>query len=459
MITSRRSAKSGTLFGIVPMRIISIQSICSACRIRTKRYYSTNTRQWRPSAPGSLVDECQISVSGGKGGDGCVSFLREKYVPKGPPAGGDGGRGGDVYIFAQDDLRSLSHISRRTVGQRGGNGTGKMRHGRKGQDVILRVPVGTVITDMTPKLEPKVEEEVLSEEERIEQRRNETWLHYPSMRDKNEIGSYFLEAEKEYEAARARFERRKPYIDGQLDLSEPSITPMLIARGGLGGLGNPHFQSVENRSPKFATRGRNGTHSILRLELKTVADVGFVGLPNAGKSTLLNALTRAQSEVAAYPFTTLKPQLGVLPADDFSRLVLADIPGLVEGASKNVGLGHSFLKHVSRCKALVYVLDLTQSPVEDYQVLRTELAAYDKELSMKERIVIGNKADLVDQITWEETCARLLHGDPAIRALPCSAKENINLDRLIDALRRIKRDTPTSNIEHTTETSVNSMYS
>jgi GTPase len=283
-----------------------------------------------------LHDRARIEVRAGAGGNGCLSFRREAHVPKGGPDGGDGGRGGDVLLRCDDNLRDLQAFRRRAHfrAERGGHGQGSQRHGADGEPLVIAVPPGTQVT---------------------------RW-------------------------------------DGtRYDLLRPG-QEVTIARGGAGGRGNTRFKSSVRQAPRLAERGLPGEEGTVELHLKLLADVGLVGLPNAGKSSLLARMTRAQPKVAAYPFTTLEPVLGTIEADD-RQLVVADIPGLIEGASAGAGLGHDFLAHVERTRLLVHVLDLApldgSDPAENHAVIERELAAHDPRLAALPRVLALSKADLV----------------------------------------------------------------
>lgn len=289
-----------------------------------------------------FLDEVVIQVQAGRGGDGIVHFHREKYVPKGGPDGGDGGRGGDVILVVNPHLNTLSPYRyqkrfRAEDGQRGG--PNKM-HGRNGAPLRLEVPPGTVVYDAETG-------EVLG------------------------------------------------------DLTEPG-QELVVARGGRGGRGNARFVTSRNRAPRMAEKGEPGEERTLRLELKLIADVGLVGVPNAGKSTFLAAVTNARPKIAPYPFTTLVPNLGVAELDDQVSLILADIPGLIEGAHRGVGLGHDFLRHIQRTRVLIHLLDgLSEDPVADFAQINTELALFDPRLAEKPQIVALNKMDLPEvQARW-----------------------------------------------------------
>jgi GTP-binding protein len=278
-------------------------------------------------------DRTQIRLQAGKGGDGGLSFRREKYVPKGGPDGGDGGRGGDVVLRADPSLRDLSSLQRRRLVKagRGGNGRGARKHGADGDDVDLRVPVGT---------------QVLAD-------------------------------------------------DGDIvaDLTRPGAR-VVLARGGQGGRGNARFVSSTRQVPRFAEVGLPGEERDVELHLKLLADAALVGLPNAGKSSLVSRLSNARPKVADYPFTTLQPVLGTVESPDGRQLVVADVPGLIEGASEGVGLGHEFLAHLERARTLMHVIDASHPPGPQWWTIDAELAAYGAGLDARQQIVVLNKVDL-----------------------------------------------------------------
>lgn len=298
-----------------------------------------------------FVDRVRVWAKAGRGGDGSNGFRREKFVPKGGPDGGDGGNGGDIVIRVNPQLNNLQHLrySPHHHAKHGGGGRGSQCTGKRGQDEIIEVPAGTAI--------------------------------------------YRLPTNDE-NFDRAVNEELKELV---YDLTEPGKTFVLCA-GGRGGRGNVHFKSSVNQAPTRADTGRLGEKGQFIFELKSIADAGLVGYPNAGKSSLLRALSAARPKVAPYPFTTLEPTIGVLEFPDFRRITVADIPGLIEGAHEGVGLGHDFLRHIERCRLMVFVLDMAGSegrdPVEDFQKLRTELDLYQSELSKRPLIVVANKMDL-----------------------------------------------------------------
>src|SRR5688572_5453191 len=320
-----------------------------------------------------LADKARIEVRGGAGGNGAVSFRREAHVPKGGPDGGDGGRGGDIVIVADGSLRDLSGFRRGAhfKAKRGGHGEGANRHGATPEALEVRVPPGTVVED---------------------QESGDRW-----------------------------------------DMLDPGERA-LVARGGSGGRGNKQFATATRQSPRFAERGLPGEERTLELRLKLSADAGLVGLPNAGKSSLLARLTRAQPKVADYPFTTLEPVLGTLERDD-RQLVIADIPGLIEGASAGAGLGHEFLAHVERCRLLVHVLDLKpldgSDPVADHASVEAELRGYGHGLAELPRMLALSKADLVPAEEAAAAVAAWRTREPdALAVVATSAATGQGLDEL-----------------------------
>jgi GTPase len=287
-------------------------------------------------------------VRGGHGGNGVTAFRREKFVPRGGPSGGEGGRGGDVWLVADDSLNTLLHLrfNPEHNAERGRHGEGSNRSGREGADTEVRVPVGTQVLDA-------------------------------------ETGERLADLT----------------ADGQR---------WLAAKGGRGGFGNAHFATSTNRAPRYHQEGSPGEERELQLELKLIADVGLVGFPNAGKSTLISTISAARPKIADYPFTTLEPNLGVVDLGDFRTFVVADIPGLIEGAHEGAGLGDRFLRHVERTKLLLHLVDLSsqsgRDPVEDYEKINRELQAYDPQFAERPQIVVGTKVDALDE---PERLARL----------------------------------------------------
>jgi GTP-binding protein len=310
-----------------------------------------------------FIDEARIEVFGGRGGNGAASFRREKYIPMGGPDGGDGGRGGSVYAVADENINTLVEYRfvKRYQAEHGEKGHGADRYGKGGEDIELRMPVGTVLFDV----------------------------------------------ESEQQVA---------------DLTQNGQR-VLIARGGKGGLGNLHFKSSTNRSPRQFTRGEEGEQHVLRLELKVLADVGLLGMPNAGKSTFIRSVSAAKPKVADYPFTTLHPNLGVVRMTDTQSFVIADIPGLIEGAAEGAGLGHRFLKHLARTGILLHLVDVAPfdpdvDPVREARAIVDELRKYDEALYNKPRWLVLNKVDMLPADERELTVNAFLeaygwtHGAP-----------------------------------------------
>ena len=305
-----------------------------------------------------FIDEAKIYVKAGDGGNGCLAFRREKYVPRGGPSGGDGGRGGDVYMVANEQLNTLLHFrfNPEHKAQRGRHGEGSNCTGQEGESVVLEVPVGTVVYDADT-------------------------------------------GEKLHDFA----------IPGE---------KVLMARGGRGGKGNARFATATHQAPTEHQPGRPGQERRLRLELKLLADAGLVGFPNAGKSTLISRISAARPKIADYPFTTLEPNLGVVQLDDFRSFVVADIPGLIEGAHLGHGLGTQFLRHIERTKLLVHLVDVSEAsgrdPVEDFETVMRELASFSEDLAKKPMLVVASKMDAAQDPARIESLKRLA----AERGLP-----------------------------------------
>lgn len=297
-----------------------------------------------------FIDQSQIQVDAGSGGDGMVSFRREKYVPAGGPSGGNGGRGGSIFLVAVENLQTLLDFqyARQFTAENGGRGGTNNRTGADGGDRIIKVPVGTTV--------------------------------YNALTD--EMLTDLVEPEQSY----------------------------CVARGGKGGLGNKHFLSNSNRAPEYALPGQPGGQKTLRLELKLLAEVGIIGLPNAGKSTLISSVSAARPKIADYPFTTLIPNLGVVRKPSGDGTVFADIPGLIEGAHEGTGLGHDFLRHIERTRLLLHLIDATdQDPIANYQVIQQELQAYGRGLPDRPQILALNKSDAASEETLQTLATELNH--------------------------------------------------
>ncbi|MBD3333498.1 GTPase ObgE [candidate division GN15 bacterium] len=319
-----------------------------------------------------FIDYVEIEVAAGRGGDGCVSFRREKFIPKGGPDGGDGGRGGNVIAVANENLNTLLDYRYRSKynADNGKPGSGALKTGKSGEDVLLQVPLGTLIRD---------------------------------------AGSG----------------------DTIADMDEPGKRA-IIAQGGRGGKGNTHFKSPTNQTPRQATEGTPGEQRRLAMELKLLADVGLVGLPNAGKSTILAAFSAARPKIADYPFTTLVPNLGIVKLRDFKSCVMADIPGLIEGAAQGKGLGHQFLKHIQRTRLLVYVVDINEMDIPGtLATLQKELEAFDQSLVNRPSMVVITKIDTVSESDLKAV-SQMLPGD----YIYISAVTHAGADRFINAVER-----------------------
>ena len=347
-----------------------------------------------------FVDRIKVFAQAGKGGRGSVSFRREKFVPKGGPDGGDGGRGGDVILRADRHVDNLSNLFYEPIikAKNGGHGMGKKMAGRAGADKVVKIPIGTL---------------VWAAEEQSKKRPR-------SNSDQLAIGNWQSAIDE-------------PLVDLTRDEQE-----FVLCRGGAGGKGNVHFKSSRNRAPRQYTEGEEGEQGYFLFELRTIADAGLVGYPNAGKSTLLRKISAARPKVAAYPFTTLHPIVGVMELPGYRRATIADIPGLIEGAHRGLGLGHEFLRHITRCRVLVFVIDVAGSegrdPVEDLKSLRREIDLYNPTLSSRPWIVVANKMDLPGA---KENLKAMQERLPRIKILATSAAKGEGIDALKEALAAI----------------------
>src|SRR6266404_2337450 len=330
-----------------------------------------------------FVDRIKVFAQAGSGGRGSVSFRREKFVPKGGPDGGDGGRGGDVILRADRHVDNLSNLFYEPIikAKSGGHGMGKKMYGKSAPAKIVKAPVGTIVWPADEKGRPT---------------------------------------------------SAAPIVDLTRDGQE-----FVLCRGGAGGKGNVHFKSSRNRAPRQYTEGEEGEEGHFLLELRTIADAGLVGYPNAGKSTLLRKISAARPRVAAYPFTTLHPIIGVMEFSGYRRATIADIPGLIEGAHRGLGLGHEFLRHITRCRIFLFVVDVAGSegrnPVEDLQQLRKELDLYDPLLSQRPWFVIANKMDLP---CAEENLSGVRKKFPKIDIVPISAAKGEGIEKLKEKLEK-----------------------
>ncbi len=335
-----------------------------------------------------FFDRASISVRAGNGGSGAATFRREKFIPRGGPNGGDGGRGGHVYLVADPELNTLLHFSfvRKFAAERGGHGQKNKMYGAHGEDLVVRVPTGTVA---------------------------------------------------------------RTVIDGveyEVDLALPGQR-LLAARGGKGGLGNVHFTTSTRQAPRIAEYGEPGQDLTIELELKLIADVGLVGFPNAGKSTLLSVISAAQPKIASYPFTTLQPNLGLVTVGDYERFVVADIPGLIEGAHTGIGLGHDFLRHIERTRVLIHMVDAAgvdgRDPLDDFHQINAELRQYRPELAERPQVVALNKLDLPEA---QDNLDRLRREIPADQAdiIPIAAATREGVETLLRRVTERLRELPTT---------------
>ena len=327
-----------------------------------------------------FIDRVKIKVKAGDGGNGVTAFRREKFVPRGGPSGGDGGVGGSVWIEADEGLNTLLHLrfNPEHKAERGRHGEGSNRYGKDGEDITIKIPVGTQVFNA-------------------------------------ETGEL------------------------EFDFTEPGQR-FMIAKGGKGGWGNAHFATPTRRAPKFHYQGRPGEEKELQLELKLIADVGLVGFPNAGKSTLISVISAAKPKIADYPFTTLEPNLGVVDMGDFKTFVVADIPGLIEGASEGAGLGDRFLRHVERTKLMLHLVDVSSSsgrdPVEDYEIINRELANYSEDLAARPQIVVATKIDALDEPERLEALKKRAKKDKK-QFFEISSVTRIGVDELVNAVSRL----------------------
>jgi GTP-binding protein len=342
-----------------------------------------------------FIDEVKVFARAGHGGKGCVAFLRETFRPKGGPSGGNGGRGGNVILQADHDLNNLiaQYYQPRLVAEKGENGMGKGMDGHAGEDLVVKVPCGTLIWRASSNAQeeaPSATEGDASDSSRLKLSSGSR----PRLRHAGSARS--LEIDLEAEVTPVTPTRVSEKGELVADLVEHG-QQFVVCKGGRGGLGNRNFATARRQAPRFAQPGEPGEEGGFLFELRIIADVGLVGYPNAGKSTLLTAISKARPKIAPYPFTTLHPQIGIVEYPDWHRLTVCDVPGLIEGAHRNVGLGHAFLRHIQRCKILVLLLDMAgtdgRNPWDDHDQLLSELGHYDPGLLDKPRLVVANKMD------------------------------------------------------------------
>ena len=342
----------------------------------------------------TFIDKAKVKVISGRGGNGCVAWRREKFVDKGGPAGGDGGCGGDVYFVADENMSTLLDFTYKSVfrAQDGENGKNKNCHGQGGEDIYLKVPVGVIIRDL-------------------------------------KTGKIIA------------------------DLNEHQKT-VLVAKGGRGGRGNARFATAQKRSPQFCEPGEAAVERELELELKLIADVGLLGMPNAGKSSFISLISSARPKIADYPFTTLTPNLGVVKKPDGDGFVVADIPGLIEGASEGVGLGYEFLRHIQRCRFFVHIVDMSaDDPVSNYLKINNELKKYDDELLKRHQVLVLNKSDIVQQHRIDELISEFKKYDKDIFVISCATSNGVKdlLNHLFSLVDELERYEIKIEVEHDSE--------
>jgi GTP-binding protein len=392
-----------------------------------------------------FIDEIKIYARAGHGGKGCIAFLREAYRPKGGPSGGNGGKGGDVILEASHDLNNLiaQFFNPRLMAEVGEPGLGKGMDGHAGKDLIIKVPCGTLVWKVpqtTPRAPARPEGGEDAEED-SEETSDEPMPLLTSTSGRPVIRHAGTTRAMEFNLADEPEEAPKIKPDARegaelvADLTEHGQR-FILCKGGRGGLGNRNFATARRQTPRFAQPGEVGEEGDYLFELRIMAEVGLVGYPNAGKSTLLAAISKARPKIAAYPFTTLTPQIGILEYPDFHRLTICDVPGLIEGAHKNVGLGHAFLRHIRRCKFIVILLDMAgtdgRAPWDDYKGLLAELGLYDPEFLKKPRIVVANK---MDEPVFEENLKKFKRKIPKVPVLPISAAFDQGLDKFKTMIR------------------------
>jgi GTP-binding protein len=394
-----------------------------------------------------FIDEIKIYAQAGHGGKGCVAFHREAYITKGGPSGGNGGRGGSVILQADHDLNNLiqQYYVPRLVAPPGEAGMGKGMDGHAGKDLIIKVPCGTLVwqlSDTTPPIEKKMRREDDEDEAEPENLILGTSTgKRPLFRTSQGKSALEIDLSQEAEPAET-----PDGIENKGTLVADLTThgqQFVLCKGGRGGLGNRNFATARHQTPRFAQPGEPGTEGEYLLELRIMAEIGLVGYPNAGKSTLLTAISRARPKIAAYPFTTLTPQVGILEYTDWKRLTVCDVPGLIEGAHNNVGLGHEFLRHIERCKILVLLLDMAgtdgRKPWDDYKQLLKELELYDPALLEKERLVVANK---MDEAVAEENLKQFKNKIKKVPLLPISAAFDQGLDKFKQTIREAVEAAP-----------------
>jgi GTP-binding protein len=390
-----------------------------------------------------FIDEIKIYAQAGHGGKGCVAFHREAYITKGGPSGGNGGRGGSVILQADHDLNNLiaQYYVPRLIAPPGEGGMGKGMDGHAGKDLIIKVPCGTLVWRLPGATPPPAVED--SEDDEAEAAGKNPLFststgERPILRASAGIRGMEVDLSRDEDAE--KFAGTSPQGELVADLTQDG-QQFVLCKGGRGGLGNRNFATAARQTPRFAQPGEPGTEGDYLLELRIVAEVGLVGYPNAGKSTLLTAISKARPKVAAYPFTTLHPQIGIVEYADWKRLTVCDVPGLIEGAHQNVGLGHKFLRHIQRCKILVLLLDMAgtdnRKPWDDYKQLLSELELYDPALLEKPRLVVANK---MDEAVAEQNLKQFKKKIKKVSLLPISAAFDQGMEKFRETIRKAVAD-------------------
>ena len=382
-----------------------------------------------------FIDEIKIYARAGHGGKGCIAFHREAYITKGGPSGGNGGRGGNVILQADHDLNNLiaQYYQPRLIAKDGEGGLGKGMDGHAGKDLIVKVPCGTLVWRFAESPEIKIENE---EGKKIFAT---SASKRPLIRSASGAQAEEIDLSKENAGALSVGDLEK----GELvaDLTQHG-QQFILCKGGRGGLGNRNFATAARQTPRFAQPGEPGDEGDFLFELRIMAEVGLVGYPNAGKSTLLTAISKARPKIAPYPFTTLHPQIGIVEYADWHRLTVCDVPGLIEGAHRNVGLGHAFLRHIERCKILVLLLDMAgtdnRKPWDDYKQLLKELELYDSALIEKPRLVVANK---MDEAVAEKNLKQFKTKIKKVRLLPISAAFDEGVEKFKNQIREAVEET------------------
>ncbi|HEU6449289.1 MAG TPA: Obg family GTPase CgtA [Verrucomicrobiae bacterium] len=399
-----------------------------------------------------FIDEIKIYAKAGHGGKGCVAFHREAYITKGGPSGGNGGRGGSVILQADHDLNNLiaQYYQPRLIAKEGEHGMGKGMDGHAGNDLIIKVPCGTLIwklKDTTPAVKEKYysvdkRKEDEDEEESVAEDEKPTFKSSTSARPliRSARGAIAQEIDLSRETGGESSESDSEKGELVADLTQHG-QQFVLCKGGRGGLGNRNFATARRQTPRFAQPGEPGEEGDFLFELRIMAEVGLVGYPNAGKSTLLTAISKARPKIAPYPFTTLHPQIGIVEYADWHRLTICDVPGLIEGAHQNVGLGHEFLRHIQRCKILVLLLDMAgtdnRKPWDDYKQLLAELELYDPALVEKPRLVVANK---MDEAVAEKNLKQFKTKIKKVKALPISAAFDEGIEKFKNTIREAVED-------------------